>query len=376
MHLGLLAADLSHRHGWAHHCLSLIRALKRAGAQMTVITSRSSPEVDGIHQHRLLPDTNPMQKNLLLHSLRRAPEIGRLLRGCDLIHAMIEPYAPVGAWVAAGRPFVVTAHGSYIDLLTRRRKPVGTIYRWAFSRAQPIVCVSRYTASVIGDILPGARLEVIQNAVDPAHFVSLPEHGVEKRGPTVLAVGAVKLRKGTLELVRAMQTVRAAVPDAQCVIIGSTDAEPGYSHQVAAEIDVLGLQDCVHLLGHVPEETKLAWYGAADVFALPSLHVGRKFEGFGLIYLEASASGLPVIGTLDSGAEDAIEQGVTGLLVPQSGVTGALADAIISLLRDPARAAQMGAAGRESVQNRTWDSAARQWLALYENLLDENLTGR
>ncbi|HLV36915.1 MAG TPA: glycosyltransferase family 4 protein [Spirillospora sp.] len=368
MYLGLLASDLSHRHGWAHHCLSLIRALQRAGVQMTVITSHNSPDVDGIEQHRLLPDTNPMQKNLLLHSLLRAPEVGRLLRDCDVIHAMIEPYAPVGAWIAAGRPFVVTAHGSYIDLLMRRRKPVGTIYRWSFKRALPIVCVSHYTARVIGDLLPDARLEVINNAVDPAQFANLSKDAVQKRGPTVLAVGAVKLRKGTLELVRAMPAVRAAVPDVQCVIIGSTDAEPGYSHQVAAEINVLGLQDCVHLLGHVSEETKLAWYGAADVFALPSMNVGRKFEGFGLIYLEASASGLPVIGTRGSGAEDAIEHGVTGLLVPQSGVTGALADAIISLLRDPARASQMGAVGRASVQNRTWDSAAQQWLALYETL--------
>ncbi len=369
MHLGLLASDLSHRHGWAHHCLSLIQALQHAGVQMTVITSHNGPDVDELEQHRLLPDTNPMQKNLLLHTLTRAPEVGRLLRDCDLVHAMIEPYAPVGAWVAAGRPFMVTAHGSYIDLLTRRRQPVGTIYRWAFKRARPIVCVSRYTARVIGEILPGARLDVINNAVDPAHFADLPKNAVEKRGPTVLAVGAVKLRKGTLELVRAMNAVREAVPDVQCILIGSTDAEPGYSHQVAAEINVLGLQDCVHLLGHVPEETKLAWYGAADVFALPSMHVGRRFEGFGLIYLEASASGLPVIGTLASGAEDAIEHGVTGLLVPQSGVTGATADAIISLLRDPERASRMGAAGRTAAQARTWDSAAQQWLALYEGCL-------
>ena len=103
MHLGLLASDLSHRHGWAHHCLSLIRALQRAGVQMTVITSHNSPDVDGVDLHRLLPDTNPMQKNLLLHSLTRAPEVGLVLRDCNVIHAMIEPYAPIGAWVAAGR---------------------------------------------------------------------------------------------------------------------------------------------------------------------------------------------------------------------------------------------------------------------------------
>ncbi len=369
MRLGLLAADLSHRHGWAHYSLSLIEALRRAGVQMTIITARNSPDVAGLETHRLLPDTNPMAKRLLLRSLRAAPEVGQLLRDCHLIHALVEPYAPVGAWVAAGRPFLITAHGSYIDLLSRRRPPAGTFYRWSFERARHIACVSHYTAKVIQGVLPGVSAPVIHNAIDPARFASLPKNAVEKRGPTVLSVGAVKLRKGTLELVRAMEKVHAAVPGAQCVIIGSLDAEPGYTQQVQAEISGLGLNDSVHLLGHVPEETKLAWYGAADVFALPSLHVGRKFEGFGLAYLEASAAGLPVIGTRDCGAEDAIEQDVTGLLVPQSGVTGPLADAIIALLTNPQRANQMGAAGRARVQHWTWDNAAQEWLALYHQAL-------
>lgn len=369
MRLGLLAADLSHRHGWAHYCLSLIEALQRAGAEMTVISARNCPYVDGLEIHRLLPDTNPMEKRLLLQSLRAAPEVGKLLRDCNLIHALVEPYAPVGAWIAAGRPFLVTAHGSYIDLLSRRRPPAGAIYRWAFGRARHIACVSHYTAKVIQGVLPGVSTPVIHNAIDPTRFASLPKNAVDKRGPTVLSVGAIKLRKGTLELVRAMEKVHAALPEAQCVIIGSRDAEPGYVQQVEAEITGLGLSQCVHLLGHVPEETKLAWYGAADVFALPSLHVGRKFEGFGLAYLEASAAGLPVIGTRDCGAEDAIEHEVTGLLVPQSGVTDTLADAIIALLTDPQRATRMGAAGRARVQNWTWDNAALAWLALYNQAL-------
>ncbi|MBZ0300705.1 MAG: glycosyltransferase, partial [Anaerolineae bacterium] len=289
MHLGLLAADLTHTHGWAHYSLSLVQALRRAGVRLTVVASRSSPDVPGIELHRLLPDTNPMEKYMLLRSLRQAPAVGRLLHECDLVHALIEPYAPVGAWVAAGRPFLLTAHGSYIDLLLRRRPPAGSLYHWSFRRARPIVCVSHYTAGVIRGLLPDVPVTVIQNAIDPVRFVDLPRNAVVKQGPTVLSVGAVKLRKGTLELVRTMARVRGAISDVQCVIIGSLDAEPGYTQQVQAEIQLLGLTGCVHLLGHVPEATKLAWYGTADVFALPSLHVGRKFEGFGLTYLEASA---------------------------------------------------------------------------------------
>jgi glycosyltransferase involved in cell wall biosynthesis len=369
MHLGLLTADLTHRHGWAHHCLSLIQALRRAGAALTVVAARSSPLVEGIDMHPLLPDTNPMARHLLFESLLLAPQVGRLMRRCDLIHAMIEPYAPVGAWIAAGRPFLVTAHGSYIELLSRRRWPVGMLYQQAFRRARSIVCVSQFTAGVISACLPGVATTVIPNGVDAARYADLPRDGVVKQGPTVLAVGAVKMRKGTLELVRAMARVRAAVPNVRCVIIGSLDAEPGYRQQVEAEIQILKLQDCVQLLGHVPEADKLAWYGAADVFALPSMNVGRKFEGFGLTYLEASAAGLPVIGTLGCGAEDAIEDGITGLLVPQSDVTAALADAIIALLADPQRAARMGAAGQARAQQMTWDRAAQDWIALYEQIL-------
>ncbi|MAS32486.1 MAG: hypothetical protein CL610_00680 [Anaerolineaceae bacterium] len=369
MHIGLLTADLTHTHGWAHYCRSLIEALQALGVKMTVVASRSGPDLPGAAVHRLLPDTNPMEKYLLPKVLRDTPQIGRLLKDCDLVHAMIEPYAPAGAWIAAGRPFLVTAHGSYIDLLTRRRPPVGNIYRWAFARANPLVCVSRYTAKVIQQTLPDTPTMVIPNGIDPARFADLPQNGVEKTGPTVLSVGAVKMRKGTLELVRSMATVRETIPNVQCIVIGSLDAAPGYTQQVEAEIQLLGLQDCVHLLGHVPEATKLAWYGAADVFALPSMNVGRKFEGFGLTYLEASAAGLPVIGTHDCGAEDAIQHDITGLLVPQSGVTAALADAIISLLKNPQRAAQMGIAGRAWAQTATWDAAARHYLKLYENAL-------
>lgn len=368
MHIGFLTADLSHRHGWAHHNLSLLLALRRAGIEMTVVTARNSPDVEGMTLHRLLPNTYPAEKYSLLKSLLAARGIGGVLRGCDIIHSLIEPYAPAGAWVVAGRPFFVTAHGSYVDMLPQRRQPAGSIYRWALRRGR-LVCVSSYTAKVAREVLGDINPVVIPNGIDPARFANLPPANVQKQGPTVLSVGAVKLRKGTLELVRAMAIVRESLPDVHCVIIGSLDASPGYTEQIRAEINLLGLDEHVHLLGHVPEETLLAWYGAADVFVLPSMNVGRKFEGYGLTYMEASAAGLPVIGTTDCGAEDAIVDGETGLLVPQSDVTAALPAAIMSLLTNPQLAAQMGAAGRERAQHQTWDRTASQMIALYERVL-------
>jgi phosphatidylinositol alpha-1,6-mannosyltransferase len=219
-------------------------------------------------------------------------------------------------------------------------------------------------------MLGHVQTTVIPNGIDPDRFANLPTGVVEKRGPTVLSVGAVKLRKGTLEMVQSMAKVCEVVPNAQCVIIGSIKKTSGYFEQVRAEISRLGLENHVHLLGHVPEETLLAWYGAADVFALPSMNVGRKFEGYGLVHMEASAAGLPVIGTTDCGAEDAIEDGVTGLLVPQSAVTDTLPGAIITLLTNPQRAAQMGAAGQSRARQYTWVNMARRMIGFYEKQFD------
>ena len=368
MRVGFLTSDLSHEHGWAHYSLSLLQALRAGGVQATVVTARNSPLVDDLDIHRLLPNIHPAEKYLLWKSMRAAPAVGKLLRHCDLIHVTVEPYAPVGAWIAAGRPFCVTAHGSYVDLLSHRRWPAGDLYRWALRRAQ-LLCVSKYTEKVAQNVLKSTQTTVIPNGIDPERFVDLPVGIVEKRGPTVLSVGAIKLRKGTLELIQAMAKVRKVVLDVQCVIIGSTQTAPGYVEQVRAEISSLGLESHVHLLGHVPEEALLAWYGAADVFALPSMNVGPRFEGYGLVHMEASAAGLPVIGTTDCGAEDAIEDGVTGLLVPQSAVTDTLPDAIIALLTDPQRAAQMGAAGQARARQYTWDKVARRMIAFYEQQL-------
>jgi phosphatidyl-myo-inositol dimannoside synthase len=367
MRIAFLTSDLHHGHGWGHYSLSLIQALYNAGIEVKVITSRNTPPVDAFPIAPLLPDIAPRESQFMLKMIRLAETLRPLVRDCDVIHSTIEPYAPVGAWIAGKKPFVVTAHGSYIDLLPHRRWPAGAIYRRAFYRAQ-IVCVSRYTAKVAKSVLPGIQPVVVNNGVDVERFAHLPPLDSPKRGPTVLCVGAVKGRKGTFELVQAMAEVRRSVKDVQCVIIGSLESEPAYVERVKAATNDLNLNDCVHLLGHVPESTMLAWYGAADVFAMPSMNIGGKFEGYGLTHLEASAAGLPVIGTTDCGAEDAIVDGVTGLLVPQSAVTAALPGAIINLLTDSTRAKQMGAAGKARAQTQTWDHVARQMIEVYENV--------
>jgi phosphatidylinositol alpha-1,6-mannosyltransferase len=298
----------------------------------------------------------------------QAPQLAALLRDCDIIHSTVEPYAPLARLVAGRRPCCITAHGSFVRSLPQRRWPGGWLYRQSL-RHSHLVCVSNYTANVAQQVLPGVRTSVIANGIDAAVFNAAPSQKIATQGPTILSVGEVKARKGTLELLQAIAVVRQSIPDVQCVIIGNVDKASDYVAQVRQEISALGLEGQVHLLDQVGDSTLANWYAAADLFVVPAINVGAKFEGFGLVFLEASAAGLPVVGTSGSGVEDAIDDGVTGLLVPQSTVTADLPNAIITLLTDRARAERMGAAGREWAKNHGWDVAVSKLLTLYEDLL-------
>lgn len=370
MRIGFICPDLGNQNGWATYSLQLIRALRalRArGVDATVVTSRNSPAVD-FEIQPLLPTVSPPERHTVLKSLRQTVAVRRTLRHCDIIHCTAEPLAIVAAAVAGGRPLFVTAHGSYINLPRMRAFPVNLLYRQAFRRAR-LICVSRYTAQVAKSILPRARLHVIANGVDARAFSQPPAFKVEKTAPTVIAVGEIKPRKGTLPLVNAVVRVREQIPDVQCLIMGSPQFGSAYTEAVQAAIEAHDLRENVKILGFVDEQVKRAWLAAADVLALPAMNDGLFFEGFGLSLYEAGAAGTAVIGTDGCGLADAIEDGLTGLIVSQARIQAELPAAILQLLQNPAQAAAMGLAGRQRAREQTWDRVAGQVIKLYEQAL-------
>lgn len=367
MRIGFICPDLGNQNGWATYSLQLIRALRARGVDATVVTSRNSPAVD-FEIQPLLPTVSPPERHTVLKSLRQTVAVRRTLRHCDIIHCTAEPLAIVAAAVAGGRPLFVTAHGSYINLPRMRAFPVNLLYRQAFSRAR-LICVSRYTAQVAKSILPRARLHVIANGVDARGFSQPPAFKVEKTAPTVIAVGEIKPRKGTLQLVNAVARVREQIPDLQCLIMGSPQYGSAYTEAVQAAIDRQDLRENVKILGFVDEQVKRAWLAAADVLALPAMNDGLFFEGFGLSLYEAGAAGTAVVGTDECGLADAIAPGQTGLIVRQDQVAEELPRALLELLSDPRKAARMGSAGRQRAREQTWDRVAGQVVKLYEQSL-------
>jgi phosphatidylinositol alpha-1,6-mannosyltransferase len=163
-------------------------------------------------------------------------------------------------------------------------------------------------------------------------------------------------RKGQDRLVRALPLVLKEVPDAALLIVGGGPAMPRLQRLVAE----LGLGRDVVLTGSVPWEELPAHYDAGDVFAMPCRDRlgGLEVEGLGIVFLEASATGLPVVAGRSGGSPDAVLDGVTGHVLDTTSV-GELAFRLVPLLQHPHAAQQMGSAGREWVEREwRWDVLA------------------
>jgi phosphatidylinositol alpha-1,6-mannosyltransferase len=168
--------------------------------------------------------------------------------------------------------------------------------------------------------------------------------------PVAVCVSRLVRRKGQDTLIRGWPRVLRAVPDAALLLVGGGPYRSSLE-KLAAEA---GVADAVRFTGSVPWEELPAHYDAGDVFAMPcrTRRRGLDVEGLGIVYLEASSTGLPVIAGDSGGAPDAVLAGETGLVVNGRSVDG-VADAVISMLSDPERARAFGRRGRSWVE-REW----------------------
>jgi len=171
-----------------------------------------------------------------------------------------------------------------------------------------------------------------------------------------LSVGRLQRRKGHDMVLRSLARLRHIVPHVRYAIVG----DGPHQMQLEAEARTLGVMDIVHFIGPASDADLPGWYAAADVFVMPNRSDGVDFEGFGIVFLEAAAAGLPVIGGRSGGVPEAVDDNVTGRLV--DGTDAADLEATMAALADSAAMrAQYGAAGRErAVREFTWERAGRQ----------------
>jgi phosphatidylinositol alpha-1,6-mannosyltransferase len=236
-----------------------------------------------------------------------------------------------------------------------------------------VTFVSRYTrarfASAFG---PDASLEHLPSGVDTDRFRPDAAARAELRAryrlggrPTVVCVSRLVPRKGQDMLIRALPQIREHVSGAALVIVGG-GPDLARLRGLAAEF---GVTDEVIFTEGVPGEELPAHYAMGDVFAMPcrTRGAGLDVEGLGIVFLEASATGIPVVAGDSGGAPETVLEGQTGHVVDGRNLA-ALVDAISGLLAQPERAAMMGRRGRDWVTRQwRWDTIAARAGRLLES---------
>lgn len=280
---------------------------------------------------------------LLASSLRKAgiSRVVSLTHGHEVWWAKVFPFS-----------LAIRHIGNTVDVLT---------YLGDFTRRNISVALSTKAQESMVRIAPG---------IDISHFVP-DSHPSQLRGElglldkvVIVSVGRLVPRKGQDRLIQALPLIREKIPNVHLLLVG----EGSYRKTLEKLVKENSATDQVTFVGRVAYSQLPAYFRCGDIFAMPSRSrmAGLEVEGLGIVYLEASACGLPVIAGNSGGAPDAVVDGVTGIVVDGTNINE-IAAAIVRVLADPARAKAMGALGNEWVASGwSWEIWAQKFTHLLE----------
>ncbi len=365
--------------GVTEHVAHTARELRARGHEVTIVTGRppghrkdaaldaqdGAEDVVRLGTSVLVPFQGAFVDLTLGPGLRRDLDGLWRTRPFDLVHVHqpLTPTLPLLTGETAIAPVVGTFHAAGDDSRLFRffRRPLTRHWQRLSGR----VAVSQAARQFVHRHFPG-EYRVIPNGVDVARFhPDVPPRAELMDGRlNVLFVGRLDPRKGLPVLLDAFPVVRRRVPEARLVVVGDSFLKPWFERRVGARE-----REHVRFTGAVPPSELPGWYASAHVVVSPAL----KNESFGIVLLEAMAAGKPVVASDIPGYHSVIEGPADGVLVPP-GDTALLADALASLLRDPARRLALAARGRARAEGFSWSSVAERLETYYRELTE--LTAR
>jgi len=358
MNVLVLTTDLGTLSGWSRYSADVVQALSKHGVVAVVVSEQGQPGT-----HAVLPRYRGHRTGYLsapFHALK----LRNLARNCTAIHALVEPYAPIAYWLSVftGIPYFVTAHGShavqpFVDRWFKR-----ILHAHALASARAVLCVSSYTRRRL-EAHGITNCVVTPNGINVEKFYHPPVPTNAARENRIVTVGALKRRKGQHVSLAAFAQCTRRIPDARYTFVGD-QGDAAYVDQLKRSIADAGLMDRVEFRENISDEELVALYRCSKICVLTSLSTKRHFEGFGLVYLEANLCGVPAIGSLDSGAEDAIVDEKTGFLVPQEDVD-AIAAKMEQLLVDDVLWNRMSESGVVWGRNHGWTTMIAEYARLY-----------
>ncbi len=281
------------------------------------------------------------------------------------------------AWMLyqTGRtPYLVYCHGEDISIFKLSREHT-FLARRVLRSARLLVANSHNTARILQEEWPesSGKVHVLHPGVDTRRFSPALRSATERARwnwhdkTVLLTVGRLQKRKGHDMLLQALPIVQRHHPTVLYAIVGDGE-ERKPLEQLTQQ---MGLQQSVQFWGEVPDEQLVELYQQADLFVLPNRTIGRDFEGFGMVLLEAQACGLPVIAGRSGGTAETMLDGQTGLLVDCSRPEP-LGEAIVGLLGAPSKRDQMGKKARQwVVEQFDWEVLKKKAREVF-GLLEEN----
>lgn len=257
-------------------------------------------------------------------------------------------------WWARVFPFnlAITRIGSTVDSLTHLGEFTGN----AISKS-----LSKKAIGQMVKIAPGIDIDHFS----PQDSTQLRKHLGLTHKKVIVSVGRLVHRKGQDRLIESMPKILEKIPDAHLLMVG----QGPYLQHLAKLVAMNNLSEHVSFIGRIQYEELPQYICTGDVFAMPSRSrlAGLEVEGLGIVYLEASACGLPVVAGSSGGAPDAVVHGVTGRVVDGNNLDE-IAEAIVSLLSDTQGAQRMGSAGRQwIIDNWRWEI----WSSQFNKLLQQ-----
>lgn len=291
----------------------------------------------------------------------------------DVIHAFdVFPYGIVAVLASWGleKKIVITAIGSG-SILPFYRPLLAIVARWCIRRADRVIAISKFTRDEILKKIPDLSIRVINPGINWSEFEHSAKNPFSKdvleMQPYIISVGTIRWRKGYKRSIRAFAEVARRFPELKYVIIGKRHSE-SFFQELQKLITELNLQGKILFFDSIEtREELLGMYRGAELFCLFSENVNHDVEGFGIVFLEAAACGLAVVGVKNCGVEDAVEDGKNGILIGSRDPND-FADAICEILNDKEKKERMKKNSLAMAQEFEWEKKIGEYEDVYQML--------
>lgn len=311
------------------------------------------------------------RSKILLPTLRVSRKARSLLKSSGAEVVFFGAAAPLGLLAkglraAGAKKIVALTHGH--EVWWAKLWPFSWAINHIGKNVDALTYLGDYTRNAISAALPAKsqkKMVRLAPGIDTEHFSPVrrsprirQELGLDGK-KVIVSVGRLVHRKGQDFLIDSLPIIAQKVPNVHLLLVG----EGPYRTELEKRSLAIGVRDRITFIGRVQYSELPEYICAGDIFAMPSRSrlAGLEVEGLGIVYLEASACGLPVIGGISGGAPDAVLEGITGFSVDGRSAT-AIAEAAIRLLSNPEYAEKLGAQGREwIVKEWRWETWSEQF---------------